>query len=238
MFLRELLIVVVGAIVVSTLLRLFVGQMFIIPSPSMQNTLLEGDRVVVQKITDFHRGDVVVFTDPGNWLEEPVSDPGPFDTLLEFIGLPSKSTPGHLIKRVIGMPGDHIVCCDNDGRITVNGQPLDEAAYLFTDIDGVQITPSDRLFDVTVPKDRIFVMGDHRDVSADSRYHLCDTSATQARGQVAFVPIADVVGPAFAVAAPFDRATRLRTPASFAEVPAATAPAPDKGVIARSGGNC
>ena len=119
-FVRELLIVVVGAVVVSSLLRAFVGQMFIIPSQSMENTLLVGDRVVVQKLTDFQRGDVVVFSDPGGWLEEePMVDPPPWDKVLEFIGLPTSSTPGHLIKRVIGMPGDKVVCCTTKGRITV-----------------------------------------------------------------------------------------------------------------------
>ena len=126
---RELLFVVVGAIVVSSLLRAFVGQMFIIPSESMESTLLKGDRVVVQKITDFHRGDVVVFEDPGGWLpDEPVADPGPLARVLEFIGVPPKRTPGHLIKRVIGMPGDTVVCCDSAGRLTVNGYALDETS--------------------------------------------------------------------------------------------------------------
>ena len=127
---------VVGAVVVSSLLRAFVGQMFIIPSQSMENTLLVGDRVVVQKLTDFQRGDVVVFSDPGGWLEEDlVDDPPPWDKVLEFIGLPTRSTPGHLIKRVIGMPGDKVVCCTGKGRITVNGYPLDERSYLYTDPD-------------------------------------------------------------------------------------------------------
>ena len=124
-FVRELIIVVIGAVVVSSLLRAFVGQMFIIPSQSMENTLLVGDRVVVEKLTNFHRGDVVVFSDPGGWLEEDPADPGPWDKALEFIGLPTKSTPGHLIKRVIGMPGDKVVCCTAKGRITVNGYPLE-----------------------------------------------------------------------------------------------------------------
>jgi signal peptidase I len=93
-FTRELLIVVIGAVVVSSLLRAFVGQMFIIPSQSMENTLLVGDRVVVEKLTDFQRGDVVVFSDPGGWLQdEPADEPGSMGQLLEFIGLPTKSTP-------------------------------------------------------------------------------------------------------------------------------------------------
>ena len=237
-FAKELLIVVVGAIIVSSLLRAFVGQMFIIPSESMESTLLEGDRVVVQKITDFQRGQVVVFEDPGGWLSDPVSDPGPFDRVLEFIGLPTQSTPGHLIKRVIGLPGDRVVCCDDNGRITINGYPLDERGYLYTDSDDVQINPSDVRFEVVVPTDRIFVMGDHRDVSADSRCHLSDTWEDLGKGQIAFVPIDKVVGPAFAIAAPFDRATRLRQPPVFTGVPAPTEPAPSEAVIEPEGVSC
>jgi signal peptidase I len=238
-FTRELLIVVVGAVVVSSLLRAFVGQMFIIPSQSMENTLLVGDRVVVQKLTDFKRGDVVVFSDPGGWLEaEPTDDPPPWDKVLEFIGLPTRSTPGHLIKRIIGMPGDKVVCCTNKGRITVNGYALDESSYLYTDPDNDRVNPSDVRFEVVVPKDRIFVMGDHRDLSADSRCHLSDLSTSQGIGQAAFVPTSLVVGPAFAIAAPFDRASRLRRPATFEKVPAPRHPAPERAVIKPAGVSC
>jgi signal peptidase I len=230
--------VVIGAVVVSSLLRAFVGQMFIIPSQSMENTLLVGDRVVVEKLTKFHRGDVVVFSDPGGWLEEDPADPGPWDKALEFIGLPTKSTPGHLIKRVIGMPGDKVVCCTAKGRITVNGYPLNEASYLYTDPDDDQVNPSDVKFEVVVPKDRIFVMGDHRDLSADSRCHLSDLSTSQGRGQVAFVPMSLVVGPAFAIAAPFDRAGRLRRPATFDNVPDPPESAPVRAVIKPAGVTC
>jgi signal peptidase I len=238
-FTRELLIVVVGAVVVSSLLRAFVGQMFIIPSQSMENTLLVGDRVVVEKITDFQRGDVVVFSDPGGWLQdEPANDPAPWDKVLEFIGLPTRSTPGHLIKRIIGMPGDKVVCCTSKGRMTVNGKALDESSYLYTDPDGDQVNPSDVKFEVVVPEDRIFVMGDHRDLSADSRCHLSDLSTRQGTGQAAFVPISAVVGPAFAIAAPFDRAGRLQRPVTFAKVPEPTEPAPKRAVIKPAGVNC
>jgi signal peptidase I len=225
-------------VVVSSVLRAFVGQMFIIPSQSMENTLLVGDRVVVQKLTDFKRGDVVVFSDPGGWLDESVSDPAPWDKVLEFIGLPTRSTPGHLIKRVIGMPGDKVVCCTKKGRITVNGQPINESGYLYTDPDGEQVNPSDVKFEVVVPEDRIFVMGDHRDLSADSRCHLSDLSTSQGRGQVAFVPISLVVGPAFAIAAPLGRAGRLHRPATFESVPAPRNPAPEKAVIKPAGVSC
>ena len=227
---RELIIVVIGAVVVSSLLRAFVGQMFIIPSQSMENTLLVGDRVVVEKLTNFHRGDVVVFSDPGGWLEEDPADPGPWDKALEFIGLPTKSTPGHLIKRVIGMPGDKVVCCTGQGpHHRQRLSPRTRRSYLYTDPDDDQVNPSDVKFEVVVPKDRIFVMGDHRDLSADSRCHLSDLSTSQGRGQVAFVPMSLVVGPAFAIAAPFDRAGRLQRPATFAKVPPARAGARTSG---------
>lgn len=238
-FVKELLFVVVGAIIVSSLLRAFVGQMFIIPSESMENTLLVGDRVVVQKITGFDRGDVVVFEDPGGWLEgQPVQQPGPFDRALEFVGVPTTSTPGHLIKRVIGLPGDRVICCDDSGRLTVNGYALNETSYLYVGPDGTQVHPSDIRFEVVVPKGRLFVMGDHRDLSADSRCHLSDTSTTQSRGAVAFVPENMVVGPAFAIAAPFARATRMHRPATFTGVPAAKEPAPDKATIQPVGVSC
>ena len=135
-FVRELLIVVVGAVVVSSLLRAFVGQMFIIPSQSMENTLLVGDRVVVREA---HRASIAVTwssspTQAVGWRRIPLIR-GPWDKALEFIGLPDQEHPGHLIKRVIGMPGDKVVCCTSKGRITVNGYPLDEASYLYTDPD-------------------------------------------------------------------------------------------------------
>jgi signal peptidase I len=238
-WLREFAIVVIGALLVSIVLRAFVGQMFIIPSQSMENTLLVGDRVVVEKITDFKRGDVVVFADPGGWLGEAESaKPTALDKLLEFIGIPTAASAGHLIKRVIGTSGDKVVCCDQQGRITVNGQALDETSYLYTSPDGTQVAPSEVKFTVVVPKDRIFVMGDHRDLSADSRCHLSDLSLGQAKGQIAFVPESLVVGPAVAIAWPLDRAKILHRPATFDDVPPPAAPAPAVGVIQPEGVSC
>ena len=237
-FAKELAFVVIGALVVSSLLRAFVGQMFIIPSESMENTLLIGDRVVVQKVTGFERGDIVVFSDPSDWLgAEPTGERGPLDRVLEFVGFPTASSPGHLIKRVIGMPGDKVICCDASGRLTVNSAPLDETSYLYTAPDGVQIAPSEVRFEVVVPAGRIFVMGDHRDVSADSRCHLSDQSL-QGRGADAFVPENLVVGPAFAIAAPFNRTRLLQRPATFDTVPAPTAPAPAEAVIIPANVSC
>jgi len=231
--------VIVGAIIVSSLLRVFVGQMFIIPSDSMQNTLLKGDRVVVQKITAFHRGDVVVFADPDHWLgDDEAKQRGPVGKVFEFIGVLPDTGTGHLIKRVIGMPGDQVACCDAKGRITVNGTVLNEKSYLYTSPQGDHVAASEVTFTVTVPKGRIFVMGDHRDVSADSRCHLSDLSSSQGKGQVAFIPVTLVVGPAFAIAAPFDRARRLHVPDTFTHVAAPTKPAPDVGAIHPEGVSC
>lgn len=169
-FLKELAFVVIGALIVSSLLRAFVGQLFVIPSQSMENTLLIGDRVVVQKLTAYQRGQVVVFKDPGGWLPSTSDDEiGPMGKVLEFVGVPVKGAPGHLIKRLVGMPGDVVICCDDGGRLTVNGQALDESSYLYSDGPGKEVAPSEVDFEVVVPRDHVFVMGDHRDLSADSR---------------------------------------------------------------------
>jgi signal peptidase I len=230
--LRELVIIVVVALIVCSLLRFFVGQMFVIPSPSMEGTLLVGDKVLVQKVTDFDRGDIVVFEDPGGWLRNTQSqERGPVGKAFEFVGVLPDTSTGHLIKRVIGMPGDQVICCDTQGMITVNGQALDETSYLYRDAAGEQIV-SDVTFEVVVPKERVFVMGDHRAESADSRCHLSDVPVGNApKGATAFVPVESVVGPAEALVSPFSRATRLQGPETFAIVPAAGQNGPDQALI-------
>ncbi|MFT3833605.1 MAG: signal peptidase I [Micropruina sp.] len=223
---KEIAIVVVGALIASTLLRLFLAQMFVIPSGSMENTLLIRDRVMVQKVAGWSRGDIVVFRDTQGWLADPEEETDPVRKTLIFIGLAPDESSNHLIKRVIGLPGDHVKCCDAQGRVTVNGQPLDEGTYLYAE-GGQTVEPSTMPFDVVVPKDRIWVMGDHRNNSQDSRCHLNEGTG----GLAAFVPSADVVGSAIAIVFPFDRWRGLSRPDTFATVPAATSPAPDRPVI-------
>jgi signal peptidase I len=222
---REFVLIVVGALIVSSILRAFVGQMFIIPSESMQNTLLVGDRVVVEKLTDVQRGDVVVFEDPGGWLgaEESGQKRGSIGRFFEVVGLLPDSSHGHLIKRLIGMPGDKVACCDAKGRLMVNGQPLDETSYLYPGD-----APSAMEFQVTVPAGKIFVMGDHRSESGDSRVHLSDTGpGGGSPGDAAFVPLDKVTGRAILVVWPANRFANLGVPDTFKSVPA-PGPAPDK----------
>jgi signal peptidase I len=231
-FAKELFVVVVGAVIVASLIRALVGQMFLIPSSSMENTLLISDRVVVEKISSVKRGQVVVFADPGGWLTGTViHQRGRFGKALEFVGVLPDTATEHLIKRVIGMPGDHVICCDRQGRISVNGQALDERGYLYTDPDGSQASPSDIPFDVVVPSKRIFVMGDNRSDSRDSRCHLNDEVPGTSRGENAFVSTDLVVGRALGVLWPVADAKRLRTPDTFASVGSGDSPAPAKPVI-------
>lgn len=230
-WLREIAIVVVGALIASTLLRVFVAQMFVIPSSSMENTLLIGDRVAVQKIVPFQRGDIVVFRDSLGWLGAAPPEESLPQKVLIFIGLAPDESANHLIKRVIGVAGDHVSCCDARGRVTVNGAALNEKDYLYIDpATGKQADPSTRSFDVVVPAGTIFVMGDHRNASQDSRCHLTEDVPGKPAGYKAFVPVSDIVGTAVAVVYPFDRFHGLTRPGTFNDVPA-PGPAPAKPVI-------
>jgi signal peptidase I len=214
--LRETAVILVSALVLSLLIKTFLAQAFYIPSASMHDTLIEGDRVLVSKLTPgpfrLERGDIVVFKDPGGWLMVPVREPQSalgeaVTTVLTFIGLLPQDAGEHLIKRVIGLPGDHVSCCDASGRVTVNGAPLDEP-YLRPGS-----VPSEVPFDVIVAPDSVWVMGDNRQDSQDSRAHLGDPGG-------GMVPMDDVVGTAFVVLWPLERITVLRDPeATFAGVP-------------------
>ena len=228
-FFKELTAVVIGAVIVASLLRGFVGQMFLIPSVSMENTLQVEDRVVVEKLSSIERGEVIVFSDPGGWLTGTTArERGPIGKALEFVGVLPDTSTEHLIKRVIGLSGDRVACCDEAGRLTVNGQALNEGSYLFTELDGAPIQPSRIKFGVVVPAGHLYVMGDNRDHSRDSRCHLNDVQGGRATGQNAFVAEDLVVGRAIAVVWPFDRRHRLPVPDTFDTVPAGERPAPDQ----------
>ncbi len=214
--LRETFLIVGGALVLSLLIKTFLAQAFFIPSASMQDTLVEGDRVVVSKLTpgvfDLKRGDIVVFRDPGGWLGPGAGDESAGSALtdvLTFVGLLPADAGEHLIKRVIGLPDDTVECCDAQGRIRVNGSPIDEP-YLKPGS-----VPSESTFSVIVPEDRLWVMGDNRQNSQDSRAHL-------GRPGGGTVPIDEVVGRAVLTMWPLDRVTALRNPAdTFEAVPEA-----------------
>lgn len=224
--LGEGVLILVGAVIISILLRTFVAQMFIIPSGSMENTLQVDDRVLVSKFGGFERGDVVVFEDPSSWLNPIPREDNAVRDALEFIGVLPNSETHHLIKRVVGMPGDHVKCCGEDGRIEVNGVPLDESAYLYAR-DGVQVAPANVPFEIVVPEGHLFVLGDHRNQSADSRCRLNNVVQGLPEGMDAFVPVENVVGPSVAIVAPLNRLSTFITPAGYGQVPEADSPAPD-----------
>jgi signal peptidase I len=183
---------------VAILVRAFVLQTFYIPSQSMQHTLEINDRVLVNKLVydfrDPQRGEIVVFTAPQSWRGDP--------------------TETDFIKRVIAVPGDHVVCCDAQHRIMVNGKSLDEP-YIFHNGDGVADAASNQPFDIRVPEGRLWVMGDHRSESGDSREQYLRTRDVT----VATIPTDAVVGKAFAIFWPFDRAVWLSVPDTFSSVP-------------------
>ncbi|HET6759970.1 MAG TPA: signal peptidase I [Propionibacteriaceae bacterium] len=231
-FFKELTAVVVGAVIVASLLRGFVGQMFLIPSVSMENTLQVDDRVVAEKLSGIKRGQVVVFSDPGGWLTGTTPrERGPIGKALQFVGVLPDTSTEHLIKRVIGLPGDHVLCCDEADRLTINGQALIETSYLAIEPDGAQAQPSVIKFELVVPSGHIFVLGDNREHSRDSRCHLNDVQAGGTKGQNAFVSQDLVVGRAIAIVWPFDRRHRLAIPDTFETVPAGIQPAPDIATI-------
>jgi signal peptidase I len=208
---QEMLLLLAVALVLAILIKAFFMQAFYIPSASMNDTLVENDRILVQKVSYWGgggpaRGDVVVFADPGGWLDASESRaPGnPLAKVMETFGL--YPTGGHLVKRVIGVGGDEVKCCDPQGRVTVNDVPLNERSYLAR---GER--PSLFDFDVKVKPGYIWVQGDNRSNSADSRVHLGEPGGGQ-------VPADDVVGKVFAVVWPLGHAKVMHTPATFGSV--------------------
>ena len=191
----------VTALVISAVVRTFLLQAFWVPSGSMEETLMRGDRILVWKPgVDPGHGDVVVFKDPADWLADPVPVGGIRGALGEaaaFVGILPSTTGDDLVKRVIGVGGDTIECCSPGGQIIRNGEPLDEP-YIYPG------DPTDQvIFRVEVPEGRLFVMGDHRGDSADSRYHLEQDDGT--------VPVGNVVGTAEVIMWPISRWATLPT---------------------------
>jgi signal peptidase I len=220
-FLRDLVIIFIAALLVSFLVKTFLIRSFYIPSASMQNTLQINDRVIVNELVPktvaLKHGDIVVFKDPGGWLDgeelpsvAPESSVGKAaDWLLTQVGLGTGDSDDHLIKRVIGLPGDRVSCCNDLGQMSVNGVPLTEP-YLKLPPGVTRASAKD--FSVTVPKGTIWVMGDNRDNSKDSRYN----GDTPSKG---FVPLSDVTGRAFVISWPTSRWTWLQDyPQVFAGV--------------------
>ena len=231
--LKELLIVVVLAMALSFIVKTWLFQAFYIPSGSMEDTLVKDDRVIVSKLTpgpfDLRRGDVVVFEDPADpfpWLSGAATNGtsdvgGPLHDLLVFVGLLPEDAENHLIKRVIGLPGDHVVSDGGTGPITVNGAPVEETYLKPGD------APSEgKPFDIIVPADHVWVMGDHRSDSSDSRYH--DAPADD--GSDGSVPVDKIVGRALFIIWPIDHVTWLGVPErTFEDVPAPSRETPEPG---------
>jgi signal peptidase I len=227
---QETILLLAIAILLAIVIKAFFVQAFYIPSESMEPGLVNNDRILVEKTSYWfggtpQRGDVVVFKDPGGWLSE-AEDAGPANPvgkLMAKIGL--YPSGGHLVKRVIGVAGDTIHCCDDSGRILVNGHPLDENSYIKRTPGMPCNGPMTTTCNWTagpVPKGTVFVMGDNRDNSDDSTMHLCQgTTKIPDCTADPYVPVSDVVGKVFVLLWPHNRFHILHRPADFAGVPAA-----------------
>jgi len=210
-FLREIPALLVVAVIVSLIIKTFLVHFFYIPSGSMENTLQVKDRVAVNKVPflsrEIHRGDVVVFHDPANWLPTWNNQEGnkyvyKAREILVAVGILPNPAKQFLVKRVIGVGGDNVQCCSAKGKLLVNGKETNEP-YIFAGNE-----PSDMKFNVTVPKGKVWVMGDHRGASADSRYHQDDINK-------GFVPEPEIVGRVVAVIWPFKNAKLIERVNAF-----------------------
>ncbi|MGX1492903.1 signal peptidase I [Streptomyces tendae] len=222
-FWKELPILIGIALVLALLIKTFLVQAFSIPSDSMQNTLQQGDRVLVDKLTPWfgsepERGEVVVFHDPDQWLAgQPAPDPNALQTFLSWIGLMPSSEEKDLIKRVIGVGGDTVEC-KGTGPLTVNGKALNEP-YVYPGNTPCSQDDQGGQFKVKIPQGFIWVMGDHRQNSRDSRYNQSDKNH-------GMVPVDKVVGRAVVIAWPISRWDNLPVPDTFDQDLSARSAAP------------
>lgn len=200
-FVRDLIIILVVAFLISFLLKSFLVRSFYIPSSSMEQTLQVNDRILVNQlvpnVVDVKRGDIVVFQDPGGWLypKAMATQPSGLEKVLQAVGLAADTTHEYVVKRVIGIGGDHVTCCDANGRVEVNGVPLNEP-YIVVPEGKTRASEID--FDVTVPEGSVWVLGDNRYASKDSRYN-------QDQPGKGFVAETEIVGRAFLLNWPLDR---------------------------------
>lgn len=208
---RELAIVAVFALVLSVTLRTFFFQLFYVPSESMLETLQVGDKIVASKITKtlqgINRGDVIVFHDPGDWLGQPVQETGwrgTVNNVLTTIGFLPSNSGEDLVKRVVAVAGDRVQCCSPAGNLMINGKEVNESAYIVGPTTQVE-------FDITVPPDSVFVLGDNRPNSRDSRFHLEVNSGT--------VPLAEVRGVVVLKLFPFSRFGSVPAPDALTSLP-------------------
>jgi signal peptidase I len=230
----ETVLLLAVAIGLAVLIKAFFAQAFYVPSTSMEPGLVKNDRILVEKTSYWfggtpQRGDVVVFADPGGWLSkaEDAGPSNPVGKLMVKVGL--YPAGGHLVKRVIGVAGDTIHCCDKQGRIQVNGTPLDEGSYVQPAVGLTCAGPevdrcSSHWTAGPVPAGHLFVLGDNRGDSADSAYHLCHPRAPFCGRGSPFVPVSDVVGKVVALLWPGSRFHLLHRPSDFASVPASSSP--------------
>ncbi len=215
-FLIDFVVIVGTAMVLSVAIKAFLIRSFYIPSGSMLETLQINDRIIVNvmapEVMPIERGDIVVFRDPGGWLGAiPTVQKEPIQELTDFVlgtfGITAPDSAEHLVKRVIGLPGDVVECCDPQGRLIVNGVPIDEP-YIAPGAN-----PSDVEFKVTIPEGSYWVMGDNRGNSTDSRFH-------QDLPSKGFVDESFIVGKAFVISWPVSNFKWLDNhPEVFSDVP-------------------